>query len=148
MIEIISIFNFIIFIICISYLLRACFHDFKTREIPNNLSYELLLFGVIFILGNEAHLIYNIAISLFFIIFGWFLYLSNLFGGGDCRLIMVLPFLFIFESYGDTLLFVMKFLIVFLIIAVSYPFVWKLFSKKSIAFAPAIVLIYLILSFI
>ena len=124
-------------IITLVWLVFACFTDLKKREVPNWLSYSLILIGLggrlIYgiILSNSEPFLYGLFGFGVFFIFSNLMYYSKQWGGGDGKLLMGLG-----AIYGDYdnlfhanlyFPFLVEFLINLAVVGAVFGFMWSLF---------------------
>lgn len=122
-------------LIALLVLAIASFTDIKTREVPDWLSYGLIatgfavnvLYSIIF---SDINFIINSVIGfLIFLGFGYLMFYTGQWGGGDSKVVMGLGALFGLNIFGfriHSLPFMAVFWINLLLVSVFYAFLWSL----------------------
>ncbi len=123
-------FDVILGVVALLFLLVSSYSDLRSREVPDLLSYGLIftalgLRGIFsFYQGWEVLLSGVFGFSLMFLI-GWLLYKTNLWGGGDSKLLMgvgaVIGISYPFSPSSLTLLW---FFVALLFLGSIYGFIW------------------------
>ena len=126
-----------LFILGLIWLAAASYQDLKVTEVPNWLSFSLIIFALgfrfFYSLFSESATGFNffyqglIGLGIFFVL-GNLFYYSRVFAGGDAKLMIamgtVLPFS---ESFSINLRVFVLFLGCFLFFGVVYGFIWSIF---------------------
>jgi Flp pilus assembly protein protease CpaA len=123
-------------IIAIGALLVASWTDLKTREVPDWLSYSLIIIGVTngilasLIFHTWSFIAYSVAGLLIFIAIAYLMFYAGQWGGGDSKLIMGIGALAGFEfSASAPFIRAESFLIAFwintLLVGVVYAMLWS-----------------------
>lgn len=128
-------------LITIIWVIFASITDLKKREVPDWLSYSLIIIGIIFSLINSIIksnfflLIKPLIGFITFFIIGNLMYYSKQWGGGDAKLLM--SFGIIFASYPEFLLnyfgpnlelpFTLILLINIIVIGALYGIIWSIY---------------------
>ncbi len=122
--------DYIVHIIAIPILLIASFIDFRSREVPDTLSYGLIFIGSAFsiavsILSWDYHpLLYSLAGFIIFAAFGFLAYYTGQWGGGDAKLLMGLGILLGFPLNFQLDGFFISFFINLLFAGAVYGLLW------------------------
>jgi len=124
-------FNVLILAMCLVALVIGAVLDIKTREIPDWVSYGLIIFGLGF------HLIYalvtwdwmfmlsGLAGFLAFVAIGYLMYYAGQWGGGDAKLLMGLGAMLGLELSFQKPPFLLVFIVYTLLIGSFYGMVWS-----------------------
>ncbi len=121
-------------------LLIATYTDIRTREVPDWLSYALMVFGmanaaIVSLVYKDPYIFLASAAGLIlFVAVGYGLYYSGQWGGGDSKFLMGMGALFgipfsLVAPYVDFQnLFLLGFFLNMLVAGVAYALVWSVFS--------------------
>jgi Flp pilus assembly protein protease CpaA len=110
----------------------ATFTDFKTREVPDWLSYGLIAIGVgisllfSFIYRDYWFLINSLAGFALFLIFALIMFYAGQWGGGDSKVLMGLGALIGLDVRFVEFPFLISFLINALLVGAAYGLIWSL----------------------
>ncbi|MDD5253832.1 MAG: A24 family peptidase [Candidatus Nanoarchaeia archaeon] len=128
-------------------LVLASYFDIKTKEVPNIISFSMIALGLglrliySIITKNEMFFRNSLLIVSVFFILGGILYVYKKWGGADTKILMALGALFYPWS---TPYFLVSFLIIFLLVASVYGFIWAAYVsiKHKEEFKKTFVIIY------
>jgi len=112
--------------------LFASVSDFKTREVPNWISFSLIAFALayraFYSIGHGwMFLVYGLLGLGIFIVLGYLFYYGRAFGGGDAKLLMASGAILPFESYMDYLFVGMGFIFILFLAGGIYSLVYTVF---------------------
>lgn len=120
-------------ILAVVWLVFASFFDLRKREIPNWLSFSLIVFALVYraffsVLNSDLmFFIYGIAGLLIFVGLGYLFYYSRVFAGGDAKLLMALgAILPLSPSIPGNLIIFAAFLFLILLVGSIYGIIWSL----------------------
>lgn len=121
------------------FLLYASIHDFKTREVPDLVSYGLLLFAISYGVGNALILeswvpLFQMLLGLGILLFiALIMYYSGQWGGADSKLLIGIGAL-LGLGFGkwDALLFVLFLLFSGAFYGILYAFILALINRKRV----------------
>lgn len=115
----------------------ASITDFKTREVPNWISYTLIVFAVTYRIfyslytSNYLFTLYGLIGIFIFVFLGFAFYYAGAFGGGDAKLIMGMGGILPFTSFYSIFYISFAFLITFFSIGVIYTLGYSFFLINS-----------------
>ena len=119
-------FEIILLVLAFVVLIIASFNDLKTREVPDYLSYSLLVIAIIlrllwFVAERNLNIIIwaPIAFSVLFL-FSYLMYRAGQWGGGDVKVMMGLSVLLAWFPWGSTFPFFVDFFLNSLIVGAFY----------------------------
>lgn len=125
-----------VFVLALIYLLVASIKDIKDTEIPNWISFSLVVFIMgfrffysLFSQGNDWSFFLQGLVWLgIFVIFGNLFYYGRFFAGGDAKLFMALgPLIAFTGSFNSNLNLVMIFILAFLFTGALYGLIWSFY---------------------
>ena len=130
---------FIVYIIAIIGLVIASYTDLKTREVPDWLNYSMIFAGLgiwliySLITSDFYPILYSIIGFIALVCFGFFMFYSSQWGGGDSKMLMAMGALLGFNLKFDSLLltFVANILIVGAVYGMLWSFALALMNRKS-----------------
>jgi prepilin signal peptidase PulO-like enzyme (type II secretory pathway) len=88
--------DIILVFIALIFLIIASYHDIKTREIPDYISYSLITIAILFSLIKSIYfttfsfIVQSLFGLLVFLLLSFFLYYTKQWGGGDAKLLIAL----------------------------------------------------------
>lgn len=129
-------------LLAIIYLVIASFQDIKKREVPNWLSFSLIIFALAFrvfyslLFEDLRFFVYGLLGFFLFFILAYAFYYGRIFAGGDAKLLMALGAVLPFGSSLPENLFLLAIFVFLLLFCGSiYGFVYSLvlisFNRKN-----------------
>ncbi|MBI4151475.1 prepilin peptidase [Candidatus Woesearchaeota archaeon] len=124
------VFEIVMGVVTLFFLLAASYSDLKTREVPDLLSYGLIISALgirtIFAPTTGWELIWSGALGLLFcFLIAWVLYKTNLWGGGDSKLLMGMGAVIgIAYPLHSSSLLLLWFFVLLLIVGAFYGLSW------------------------
>lgn len=124
---------FFLYFLAIVWLVFATVYDFKRKEIPNWLTFSLMIFALAYrffysvLHADILFFLYGLFGFGVFVVLGYALYYSRGFGGGDAKLLMALGAVMPFELLNDFVILPALFLLILICCGAVYTVLGSLY---------------------